>query len=239
LGLYEFLLRANLTFSCAAQGHVASIDTVLLSEGTFALTQYDPLATSTGDWIEGVVTTAPSSSTQFQLMANDLVVSSSGGLIGPSVGTLEGAPVNVTLVNPKVFTVDTKGLTVPATGFGGNDASILKPGQTVAVHVTRFTAASGTTLVAANADNLILRFTRVAGSVSVVSAPTFSIQSLPPLFAITVPVVVQLSTGSPSTNYDGVTNATNLSTGQTASIRALYFGTTAATPFSAAKVRVP
>jgi hypothetical protein len=229
----------SLSFSCVTQGHVASLDTTLLSDGTFALTEYDPLATSTGDWIEGVVTTTPTSPTQFQLMANDLVIASTGSLIGTSVGTLVGAAVNVTLVNPKVFTVDTKGLTVPATSFGGTDASILRPGQTVAVHLTRFTLATGTTLAAANADTVILRFTRLAGSISVVSAPTFSIQSLPPLFGVTVPLEVQLSTGSPSTNYDGVANATSLSSGQTASMRALYFGTTTATPFSAAKLRVP
>src|SRR5262249_19665562 len=116
----------SLSFSCVTQGHVVSLDTILLSDGTFALTEYDPLATSTGDRIEGVVTTTPTSSTQFQLMANDLVVSSTGSLIGTSIGTLVGAPVNVTLASPKVFSVDTKGLIVPVTSFGGTDASILR-----------------------------------------------------------------------------------------------------------------
>jgi hypothetical protein len=62
---------------------------------------------------------------------------------------------------------------------------------------------------------------------------------LPALFGVSTPELVQLSTGSPSTNYDGVTSASGLTSGETVSIRALYFGTVSATPFSAAKVRLP
>jgi len=236
----------NLTFSsCVQQGQVASLDTVLKSDGTFTLLEYDPLAKTTGDWIEGIIPAAASSSTNFQIVTNDLVVSSSGSLISGSASTLAGQPVNVTLVNPAVFTVDTKGLTVPANTFSGTDASILSPGQTVSLHVTGFTAASGTTLAAVNVDTLILRFTRVTGSVNTAAPPTLSIQSLPTFFGLSLPVTVQLSTGSPSTNYDGIANANGLTGSQTVSIRALYFGppsggpTPTPTPFSAAKVRVP
>jgi hypothetical protein len=227
------------TFSCIQQGQVASLDLALVTDGTFSLLEYDPLAATTGDWVEGMLTTTPSSTTQFQLVANDLVASSTNSLLVTSATTLLGAPVRVTLVNPNVFTIDTKGLTVPAATFGGTDASILLPGQTVAVHVTSFTAGSGNTPAAVNADKLILRFSRVTGIINTATAPTFSIQSLPPLLGLTSPAIVQLSTGSPTTNYDGVTNGSGLTAGQTVSIGALYFGPTAATPFSAAKVRVP
>jgi hypothetical protein len=66
---------------------------------------------------------------------------------------------------------------------------------------------------------------------------------LPPIFGLTINPVVQLSTGTPpnfaATNYDGVSSASSITAGvsQTYSIRALYFGPVAATPFSAAKVR--
>jgi hypothetical protein len=51
---------------------------------------------------------------------------------------------------------------------------------------------------------------------------------------------VQLSTGSPSTLFDGVTSSSNLTVGSTVSISALYFAPTLTPiPFSAAKVRVP
>jgi len=229
----------TLNFTCVQQGQVASLDLALAANGAFSLLEYDPVASTTGDWIEGVVTTTPVSTTQFQLVANDLVVSSANSLIGSTVSTLEGAPVQVTLVSPQAFAVDTKGLTVPVTTFGGTDASILIPGQTVAVHVTSVGATSGNT-AAFDADTLILRFTRVTGNVSSVSPPaTFRIQSLPPFFGLTLPAIGQLSSGSPSTNYDGVANASGLTVGQTVSIRALYFGPATATPFSAAKVRIP
>src|SRR5882762_4327148 len=47
----------SLSFSsCIVQGQVASLDTVLNSDGTFTLLEYDPLSTTTADWIEGIVT---------------------------------------------------------------------------------------------------------------------------------------------------------------------------------------
>jgi hypothetical protein len=70
-----------------------------------------------------------------------------------------------------------------------------------------------------------------------------TLQNLPPLFGLTINPLVQLSTGTPpnfaATNYDGVTSASGITAGtsQTYTIRALYFGAVAATPFSAAKVR--
>jgi hypothetical protein len=228
------------SFTCIQQGQVASIDTALNAAGTFTLLEYDPLTGPAGDWIEGLVTTTPGSSTQFQIVANDLVVASSGSLIGSSANALVGVPVQVTLasnVNP--FVVDSRRLTVPVNNFTGTDATILLPGQTVAVHVTGLTAGSGTASTGVTADTVILRFTRVTGQAGVVSFPTFSVTNLPPLFGITTPALVQLSSGSPSTNYDGVTSGTGLSTGEDVEIRALYFGPSSATPFSAAKVRVP
>ena len=237
----------SLTFaSCIVQGQVASLDMVLNSDGTLTLLEYDPLSTTTGDWIEGVVTAIPSSSTQFSVVTNDAVFATSGSIISSSLSF--GAAVNVTLVgNPqKPFVVDSKGFVVPTNAFsGGTDSSVLAPGQTVAAHVTAFTAGSGSTLAKASADSLYLRFTRATGTVTGVAPPnTFSMQSFPPFFALTTPITVQLSTGSPSTNSDGISSSSSLTAGQTVSITALYFGppvgnTSTPTPFSAAKVRVP
>ena len=233
----------SLTFSsCVVQGQVASLDTALTSDGTFTLLEYDPLATTTGDWIEGIVPANASSSTQFTLVANDAVLASSGSLIGTSAPL--GSQVKVSLVNPKPFLVDAKGLTVPVNNFAGTDASILLPGQTVSVHVTAFTAAGGSTPATANADTLYLRFTRVSGTVaSAGTQASFNIQNLPSFFGITTQPLVEITQGAPpsmpATNFDGVTSATALSNPQTVSIRALYFGQGTQMPFSAAKVRVP
>jgi hypothetical protein len=231
------------TFTCAKQGQVASLDTILKMDGSLSLLEYDPLAIIAGDWIEGIIGLLPSSSTQFQLVTNDFVLANNNSLIGNKLEL--GAPVRITLVSPKPFAVDSKGLVVPNTSFtGAMDASILAPGQTLAVHVVSFTAGTGTTPAAASVDFVYLRFTRVTGSVANAAPPnTFAIQSLPSFFGLTSPVTVQLSTVSPSTNFDGVTGASELNSGQTTSIRALYFGpptgpTPTPTPFSAAKVRI-
>jgi hypothetical protein len=239
----------SLSFSsCVAQGQVASLDTVLNSDGTFTLLEYDPLSTTTGDWIEGVITASPSSSTQFTLVANDLVLASSGSLIGSSAPL--SAQVNVGLVTPNPFLVDTKGFTVPVNNFTGTDASILLPGQTLSVHVTAFTAASGSTPATVSVDRVYLRFTRVSGTVAAAGTQaSFNIQNLPSFFGVpTSQLLVEITQGAPptipATNFDGVGAATALSNPQTVSIRALYFGgpgtpTPSAMPFSAAKVRVP
>lgn len=228
------------TFTCAQQGQVASLETVLNGDGTFALLEYDPLGITAGDWIEGVIGLPPSSSTQFQLVTNDLVLAPANSLIGNNLEL--GAPVTVTLVNPRPFVVDTKNLVVPNSTFSGaTDASVLTPGQTLSVHVVSFTGASGAAPAAASVDFVYLRFTRVTGSVASSAPPNlFSMQSFPSFFGLTVPAVVQLSSGS---NFDGITGASELVSGQTASMRALYFGsptgpTPTPTPFSAAKVRI-
>ncbi len=231
------------TFSCAMQGQVASLDTILNKDGSLTLLEYDPLAITAGDWIEGIIGLPPSSSTQFQLVTNDFVLANENSLIGNKLEL--GAPVRITLASPKPFVVDSKGLVVSNTSFtGATDASVLAPGQTLAVHVVSFTPGTDNTLAAASVDFVYLRFTRVTGSVANAAPPnTFAIQSLPSFFGLTLPVTVQLSTVFPSTNFDGVIGASELVSGQTASIRALYFGpptgpTPTPSPFSAAKLRI-
>jgi hypothetical protein len=228
------------------QGQVASIDTSLGAAGTLTILEYDPLdgPTSTHDYIEGVVAATPTSPTQFELVTNDLVEASSGSLIS---GAILGAPVVVTLGTGATFAVDAKGLLVPtqATTFAGaTDTSVLFAGQEVAVQVTNYTAASGSNPATVTASLVDLRYTRVAGTVLASAPPTtLTLQNLPPFFGLTINPVVQLSNGtppsSPATNYDGVTSASGVTAGTTGtfSIRALYFGPVATTPFSAAKVR--
>jgi len=143
--------------------------------------------------------------------------------------------------------VDERGLIVPAeanTFVSANDTSVLRAGQTVAVHLSTFTAASGSTPATATVDFVGLRFTRVTASVSSVAAPTsvsLATGSLPSFFGQTGIETAELNLASaPSTaptNYDGIGSGTGLVVGDTVSIRALYFGPISAMPFSCAKVR--
>src|SRR6266851_3712805 len=231
------------TIGCAKVNQIASIDTALNADGTFTLLDYDPLDTSATDWIEGVVTSVPTSSTQFQIVTNDLFQPTSGSLVGTKLPL--GAPVTVNLAAGATFGVDNRGLIVPAdatTFSSSSDTSVLRAGQTVAVRVSSFTAAAGTTPASATVNFVELRFTRVSASVFSVAAPTsISIQSLPPFFGEIAAEIAELNAAvapsSAPTNYDGVSDGTGLTVGDTVSIRALYFGPASAMPFTCDKIR--
>jgi hypothetical protein len=230
-------------FNCVKANQLASMDVSLNKDGTFTLLEYDPLAAVASDWVEGVVTATPSSSTQFEVVTNDVFLASTGSMIANNVSL--GDRITVNLKSGVMFGVDSKGLTLPAdavTFQSANDTSVLRPGQAVAVHIATFTAATGSTPESASVDLVDLRFARVAGAVFSSAPPSdFFIQSLPPFFGTSTQEKVQLSQPvapqTEPTNFDGVADATGLSNGQVVSIRALYFGLGSAIPFSAAKVR--
>ena len=238
--------------SCVLSGQIASIDVALDANGDFTLLDYDPLDTAASDWIEGVVMLVPTSTTQFQIVANDLFQPSSGSLVGTNLPLGSTATLNLSTgasstCSSVAFGVDERGLTVPSgdvnTFVSANDTSVLRAGQTVAVHLCSFTAASGSTPAAATVDFVGLRFSRVTGSVVSPNSVSFSFQtpSLPPYFGQTTIELAELNAASaPSsapTNYDGVNDGTGLLVGDTVSIRALYFGPGSAMPFTCAKVR--
>jgi hypothetical protein len=120
------------------------------------------------------------------------------------------------------------------------------PGQAVAVHVTNYSSTGGNpTGILVTTDAVEIRFSRVAGTAAVGgNTISFSLSSasLPTYFGLTTASqLVELTSGTPpstnSTNYDGVSSPTSIVSGDTYSIRALYFGQFDAYPFVAAKVR--
>lgn len=233
---------ANTTLAtCAVVGQVASADMIVNNDGKLTLAEFDPLAATAGDWIEGVVSETPASPTTFTLVTNNFVAQSSGSLIG---SLIVSTPVQVTLANVHAggFSVDTKGLTVSASNFtGSSDTSVIVPGQTVAVHVTAFTGSTGAGVPAlATVDNAILRFTRISGVVATPGTSTVTMNTLPS-FLGTQLATVQFSalsgTTVPGTNFDGVSNPSGITTGQSISISAIFFGPTIS--LDAIKVRVP
>src|SRR5882762_5771752 len=112
------------------------------------------------------VTATPSSSTQFDVVTNDMFLASTGSMIANNVRL--GDRITVNLKPGAMFGVDSKGLTLPAdatTFQSANDTSVLRPGQTVAVRVASFTGANGSTPGSVSVDLVELRFTRVAAAV--------------------------------------------------------------------------
>jgi hypothetical protein len=237
--------------TCVSNNQVASMDAILHSDGTFTIQEIEPLLASPAvDTVEGTVYGLPANNPlEFQIITTDIFPAASNSKIGAL--TL-GQPLTVTLgsVATGGFEVDTKGLLVggPLSNFqGGTTTSAIHQGQTVAVHVTSFTAASGTTLASANTDLVTLRWSRFIATVNNAATPEFSINTLPGYFGLpTGNFDVQTFIGTQGT--DGITNLDlEVANGTTANlvsgpvgIRALFLENATNTQdpvFFAAKVR--
>jgi predicted regulator of Ras-like GTPase activity (Roadblock/LC7/MglB family) len=239
--------------TCVSNNQVASMDAILNSDGTLTAQEIEPLlATPVVDTVEGTIASINANNqTQFSLIATDLFPAATSSLIG---GLHLGDPLTVNLannVNP--FLVDTKGLPV-ASQFAGNfgnfsgaiNTAALHVGQAVAVHITSFTAASGTTAASSNTDTVTLRWSRFISTVSIASSPAFTVTALPGYFGFTQAVTFQIQTFGGTqgtdgvTNLDGVTSSGNLIQANPVGVRALFIedaGNTLNPAFYAAKVR--
>jgi len=156
----------------------------LNAQGKFSLLEYDPLAVNAGDWIEGIVSLPPSSSTQFQMVTNDV---RNCAIEQPHrTRPYLGRPGSRDPSQSATLYCRYKGPYCSTSLFSGSTAtSVLLPGETVSVHVTAFTPASSTASAAANVDFVYLRFTRVTGTAASVAPPSvFTMQSLPPFFHV-------------------------------------------------------
>jgi hypothetical protein len=163
-----------------------------------------------------------------------------------------GSPLTVNLALGPTFRVDTKGLALGGTTANfasGSDTATLHLGQSVAVHVKAFTAASGTTAAIANSvDTVTLRWSRfTATPAGALAASLSNINTLPAYFSFnaTSSFEVQIFSGMQGlgtdvTNLDGITNGNPPLATPPIGIRALFIedpGNTLAPAFFAGKVR--
>ncbi|HEX8837922.1 MAG TPA: hypothetical protein VF748_13350 [Candidatus Acidoferrum sp.] len=243
------------TFSCVVSGQVASVDAVLNSDGTLSLKEFEPLFSTSQDLVEGTVFSVTGNGTQFAMTVADKTQAASGSLI-TAVNT--GALLTVNLSpSVKPFLVDTKGLLV-ANAFPSSFSNFatqtttaaIHDGQTVSVHVTALTTASGTTPASATVDTVILRWSRFRATVVSATSSVVNVNALPSYFNASSGfafVVQGFFNGSPGsdgvTNLDGIaTNAGSVTANQPVGLRALYLQNTtgSANPaFFAAKMRQP
>jgi len=234
------------TVSCVVNGQVASVDAFLNADGTLSLKEFEPLNATQQDFVEGTVISV-NTTTQFAIAVTDKVQAATNSLIG---GLNTGDLLTVNIPAPKNFQVDSKGLPVPAAslGFfqGSTDTTAIHPGQTVAVHVTTFTAATPTVIAIATADTVTLRWSRLIANVVSASSATVTVNTVPSYFLITpastFPTQVFSGTlgASGVTNLDGQSTAANFVAGQPVGLRVLFIENpqlTAPFPFLAAKIR--
>lgn len=245
--------------SCVSNNQAASMDAILNSDGTFTIQEIEPLLNSPiVDTVEGTVysiasSTNPANLTQFSMIVTNLIPAAQGSLIG-SLSIASKFTVNIAN-NPTPFFVDTKGLQVqngfPSNFnqfFGGVNTSVIHLGQTVAVHVTAFTAANGNTPASSTVNGVTLRWTRFIANTSIASSGAYTISALPGHFGFSqgTTFVVQTFTNG-SQGMDGITNlqgftgdTSGLSVGSPVAMRALFIEdpTNSQNPaFFAAKVR--
>jgi hypothetical protein len=235
--------------ACVRSNQIASMDAILNANGTFSILEIEPLLSSAQDIVEGtVVSINPANQTQFTLVTTDKQQAATNSLIA-ALNTGDPLLVNLsTTVQP--FEVDEKGLNVEQADPGtlnnfanATNTTAIHLGQTVAVHVTAFTAAAGTTSASAIVDKVILRWTRFSASVVTSSSSLITINTLPSYFNFTSAsnFSVQAFVNAPrSTIVDGVTDLGSLSTTKPVEIRALFFENSSNSltqAFFAAKVR--
>jgi len=229
--------------SCVSNNQAASMDVVLKSDGTLAIQEIEPLLATLQDTVEGIVASiTQGSQTQFTLIVTNLLPAAQNSVIGPlKIG--DGLTVNLSgSVQP--FLVDTKGLPVQnnfagnfQNFFGQTTTSAIHLGQTVAVHVTTFTAAQGTTIASSTVDTVTLRWTRFTATTSAAATPAFSITGFPSFFNATG--IAQVQSFS-QTNLDGISSTSGLVVSNPVAMRALFIENTtnsASPAFYAAKVR--
>ena len=221
----------SFNLACVAVGQTLSVDGTLAADGSLTLTNVDFLNIPADDELQGTIFSTSTPGT-FNLIVNDKIQTSTNAVLTP-VGP--GSTVSLTLDAAATFTIDASNLgTVNPAGFSA--ATDIQDGQTVFAHVK---SATQGTLVDVVADRLVLRFSRLTGTVGTISGNVFTIQNFQNFFGTPVtPPGVQ--TFVPQTTFDNVTGASiaGLTSGDSVSIRALFLNPTKVPqPFLAAGVR--
>jgi hypothetical protein len=214
----------NFNLACIAVGQTLSVDATVGLDGTLALTNVDFLDLPAADEIEGTLFTTTTLNTYLLVVSDKTLVS--GNAILTPVGS--ATTMNFTIDPAATFAVETSDLPVSnPTGFAGT-GDILN-GQTVLAHVKPNSASQGA-LITFVADRLILRPTRMSGTVGTVTGNDLSIQSLPTYLGFVGSA--QARTFLPQTIFDNVTGGAinNLSNGDSISIRALFLNPATAQP---------
>lgn len=230
--------------SCIVNGSVVSMDAFLTTAGTFIAIELDTLDAAAVDEVEGIIypTTIPN---VVGMILFDKTSASGNALLGSSVSTTYGTGIFLTATSNINYGVDTKTLTNIITPIGFAGSGDLLAGQQIRAQVIGVTTGTsgGQTIILATATNVILRWSRLSGTINTVAGNNFTLKGIPAYINslnATLSLTPQVFTYNPGTFFDGVTGTTdaNFVVGKTAAIRALYLNN-GAPPFQAAAVRVP
>ena len=227
------------SLSCIQVGSIVSLQGVLTNTGSIVATALDVIDSSKTpvDEVEGTI--YPSNcngGANFGMVLSDSSIITGGS---PLASAGFGTGICLTVSPTASFLVDFGILTgqpsLPATNAGFFSTNDLLAGQTVRAKITG--AASGTNGVNATATAMILRFSRLTGTVGNLTGAGFTISGLPTyITAFAAPPATQSFTNA--TIFEGATDVNSIS--GTISIAALFYnpvGGPTAGPLLAAKVR--
>lgn len=244
-GSYSNCTSAN-PAACIAVGSTVSMNANLAADGTLTATEIDLLDLAATDEIEGVI---------YPTTINGVVTPGVVGLIlldkssvsGNSVlssATYGTAFLLTSTSNSITYNVDSGPLT-PAIGTnppGFNGTGNFFAGQVVRAQVTNVAVANN--INGATAAHVLLRWSRLSGTVNLVSGNVLTLTNIPTYITTLnsgFTLTPQVNTYPNNTSFDGVAGVSELTVGNTAAIRALFLDSTAGSqfPFLAAKVRTP
>jgi hypothetical protein len=231
--------------SCLSSGSVVSMDAALTTSSTLTATEIDVLDTTAIDEMEGIIYPTATQGIIGMILA-DKISTGDNATLGANTTTF-GTGIFLGASSTINYVIDTKNLTnnpgIPPLGFAGSGD--LLAGQQIRAHVTGVATVSsnGIATIQATATNVLLRWSRISGSINSTASPLFTMTAIPqyisrlnPTLSLT-PLVTTYANG---TLFDGVTGITdpNFAVGAPVAIRALYLNNPSQ-PFQAAKVRVP
>ncbi len=214
--------NATTGLNCIQAGSIVSVQGVLTTAGVSTATSLDiiDISTKPSDEVEGIIFPSTcNNGSNYGMILSDSEIFTSGS---PLTSAGFGAGVCLTLNPTGSFAIDTGILTgqagVPVSNVGFRDTGDILAGQMVRAKVNG--AATGTNGVNATATQLILRFSRLTGTISTTTGTSFNITGLPPYLGTTFSTPPQVITYINATLLEGQSSVGSL-TG-TVSMSALY-----------------
>jgi hypothetical protein len=214
--------NATTGLSCIQAGSIVSVQGVLTTAGVATATSLDiiDISTTPSDEVEGIIfPSACNNGTNYGMILSDSEIFTSGS---PLTSAGFGAGVCLTLNPTGSFAIDTGILTgqagVPVSNVGFKDTGDILAGQMVRAKVNG--ATTGTNGVNATATELILRFSRLTGTISTTTGTSFNITGLPSYLGTTFSTPPQVITYINATLLEGQSSVGSF-TG-TVSMSALY-----------------
>jgi hypothetical protein len=226
------------SITCVGVGSIVSLQGVMNSAGVITATSLDVIDKSTtpADEAEGTVYPATcNGGSNYSLILNDSVIFNN---TSPFASANFGQPVCLTLAALPTFAIDTGILTGQAgvsSTNGFTTSTDILAGQNIRAMVTG--AATGVNGINATATTVILRFSRLSGTVKTGGSSIFTITGLP-AYITAFATSPQVATYPNATVLEGATSISSLVSPQPVSITALFLNPTKANPpLQAAKVR--